>query len=395
MEVISYGRQTVEDDDIMAVADALGREMITQGPLVEAFEEALCEYTGAKYSVVCSSGTAALILAYLAAKERDGDGVITSTITFVATANSALHSGLNTAFCDIDPETHNIDPDVLEMTCSELSDVRIITPVHFAGLPCDMERIRAVADERGLVVIEDACHALGAEWRDSAGGWHKVGSSSHSEMTVFSFHPVKSITTCEGGAVTTNDLNLYRCLKELREHGITREGSRFDYPGNGPWYYEMHTPGYNFRLSDIQCALGLSQLGKLDRFVARRREIASLYTELLRGCDFITTPAEDGNRRSAWHLYPVSIDFEGLGVDKARWFDSMKQRGVRLQVHYIPVHLQPYYRRRYGYTEGDFPVAEEFYRSEVSLPIYPLLTDDEVERIAAEVIETLTVLQPA
>jgi dTDP-4-amino-4,6-dideoxygalactose transaminase len=252
-----------------------------------------------------------------------------------------------------------------------------------------MEEIYAIArgGGRSLIVIEDACHALGAEWMDSRGAWSKVGACTHSDMAVFSFHPVKSITTGEGGAVTTNDEGLYKRLKLMRNHGMTRDLSADEFQNR--WYYEMHEPGFNFRLTDIQCALGVSQLNKIDRFIKRRAEIAATYTENFKDLPYIKTPAEPEGFKSAHHLYPVEIDFEGLVLSRSGWFESMAALGIQPQVHYIPVHLQPYYRRRFGLREGDLLNAERFYKGEVSLPIYPLLTDRDVAKVTEAVVSTL------
>jgi UDP-4-amino-4,6-dideoxy-N-acetyl-beta-L-altrosamine transaminase len=390
---LSYGRQTIEEDDIRAVVAALESRMITQGPLVDEFERALAAYTGARYAVCCSSGTAALHLASLAAGLIGSDSVVTTPNTFIATANSAVYVGATPLFADIDPETHNIDTALVAKLVKATPGVRALVPVHFAGLSSDMEALAEIAREHGLTVIEDACHALGGALRGPDGAWSKVGSCTWSDMTVFSFHAVKSITTGEGGAVTTNDEGLYKRLKLMRNHGMTKEPAP---PETGvaadpwpPWYYEMHEPGFNYRLTDIQCALGLSQLAKLDRFIERRAELAALYTKLFTRYPYIQTPVHIDGVRSAHHLYPVEIDFDGLGVDKRFFFESMTAAGIQPQVHYIPVHLQPYYRERFGLKEGDFPNAESFYAREVSLPIYPLLKDAEVAMVVETVVKAL------
>lgn len=388
-KAISYGRQTIEEDDIKAVTEALRSGMLTQGPLVEAFEESIARYTGARYAVACSNGTAALHLACMAAGIGPGDKVITSPITFLASANCALYVGATPVFADIDPRTFNIDPGEIERKIKADPEIKAIIPVHFAGLPCDMEAISGIARKRGIIIIEDGCHALGASWRDKSGQWHKAGSCVLSDMTVFSFHPVKSITTGEGGAVTTNDENLYRKLKTLRSHGVTRDAGALRNPSPGPWYYEMHAIGYNYRLSDIQCALGISQMKRLDEFIGKRNKIASKYSSLLSKYPFITQPSFNEHFRSAFHLYPVQINFYELGVSKGQCFEAMRGIGINLQVHYIPVHLQPYYRDRFGYRPGDFPRAEHFYEREASLPIYPLLTDEEAGAVAEGIISTL------
>ncbi len=262
-KAISYGRQTIDEADIAAVTDAIRSGMLTQGPLVDSFERAIAGYTGAKYAVVCSNGTAALHLACKAAGLGAGDKALTSPITFLASANAAFYAGAIPEFADIDPETFNIDPNEIEKKTKYNRAIKALIPVHFAGRPCDIESIRTIAKDRGLSVIEDACHALGAEWTDSEGRVNRVGSCSHSEMTVLSFHPVKSITTAEGGAITTNSKELYEKLLSLRSHGTVRDPSRFSNPSPGPWYYEMQDLGFNYRLSDIQCALGLSLIKKL------------------------------------------------------------------------------------------------------------------------------------
>ncbi|MFQ5736262.1 MAG: UDP-4-amino-4,6-dideoxy-N-acetyl-beta-L-altrosamine transaminase [Thermodesulfobacteriota bacterium] len=386
---ISYGRQTIDEDDIRAVIDALTSGMLTQGPLVDEFEASLAQYTGARYAVVCSSGTAALHLACLAAGIGPGHSVVTSPMTFLASANCALYTGAKPLFADIDPETLNIDPDQIARRLEREPCVKAVIPVHFAGLPCDLERIYRMAKERGVTVIDDACHALGASWKDSAGRWQKVGSAAFSDMSVFSFHPVKSITTCEGGAVTTNDAQLYDRLRSLRAHGVVRDAGKLKDRRHAPWYYEMQHLGYNYRLSDIQCALGLSQLKKLDGFVERRAQIASIYTKAFGKYPFMRTPAQPGGSRSAHHLYPALISFDEMGVCKSRWFELMKEIGINPQVHYIPVHLHPWYMERFGYRPGDFPHAEAAYSREVSLPIYPLLKDEEAGAVVEAVISTL------
>ncbi|HHL39960.1 MAG TPA: UDP-4-amino-4,6-dideoxy-N-acetyl-beta-L-altrosamine transaminase [Deltaproteobacteria bacterium] len=403
---ISYGSQSIDSGDAAAVADVLVSPNLTQGPAVRAFEDALREYTGARYCVSCSSGTAALHLACLALGLGPSDRVVTSPVTFFASANCALYVGARPEFADIDPETANLSPARLEerlhaMEAGEGAVTGAVIAVHYAGTPCDMEALAAAARRHGMYLIEDACHALGAWWTDSSGRRRVVGDCALSEMTVFSFHPVKSITTGEGGAVTTNDETLYRRLLRLRNHGVERDPSRFVHedparPGRapGPWYHELRELGFNYRLSDIHCALGASQMKRLDGFIERRNEIAALYDELFSGLSGVAAPSVPPGRRSARHLYPLRIDFDGLGVDKVEWFSAMDGRGIALQVHYIPVHLQPLYRRRLGYGPGDFPEAERFYRREASLPIYPLLSDGDARRVADAAAETLAGLSP-
>ncbi|MBE7414808.1 MAG: UDP-4-amino-4,6-dideoxy-N-acetyl-beta-L-altrosamine transaminase [Deltaproteobacteria bacterium] len=386
---ISYGRQTIDLSDIEAVARSL-EGMLTQGPLVEAFEAEIAGYTGAKYAVVCSNGTAALHLAMKAAGLGEGQKAVTSPITFLASANAALYAGARPDFADIEADGMNLDPESLRRKAAKDRAVKAVVPVHFAGTPCRMEEIREVALKYGLIVIEDACHALGAEWTDSSGRVRRVGSCSHSDMTIFSFHPVKSITTGEGGAITTNDPALYGKLKTLRSHGVVKDPARLS-KSEGPWYYEMQDLGFNYRLPDINCALGISQLKKLDRFIAKRAGIAALYDRLFSKYQFVRPPSVPGGMRSAWHLYPARIPFSELGVERKDLFRLMSEIGIGLQVHYIPVHTQPYYKAM-GFKPGDFPRALRFYAEEVSLPIYPLLSDEEAGAVAEGLLSSLACL---
>lgn len=388
MAKISYSRQTIEHDDIAAIVDSVNSGWLTQGFHVEAFEDAIAKYCGSKYAVVCCNGTAALHLAYLALGIGKGDAIITSPITFAATSNAALYVEARPYFSDIDPDTRNIDPSQILHLTSHISHLKAIAPVHFAGLPCDMEAIARIAKKNNLLIIEDACHALGAKWKDKKGKWHKVGDCSHSQATVFSFHPVKSIATGEGGAITTNNKDIYKRLKLLRSHGITKEqekfinkDSAFSAQDPNPWYYEMHELGFNYRLTDIQCALGISQMKKLGRFIKRRNEIAKVYDKLLKDHPYIKLPVCKEGVYSAYHLYPVEISFDKIGITRNEFFKSMAKKDINLQVHYIPVHLQPYYQKRFGFKKGDFPIAEAYYKRAVSLPIYPLLTDKDVHYV--------------
>jgi len=390
--VLPYGHQYIGEDDIHAVVDVMRSARLTQGPKVDEFERELAQYCGAKYAVAVSSGTAALHLACLAAGINEGHEAVTSPVTFVASANCILYCHGRPVLADIDGETYNIAPSEIRNRLTSMT--RSIIPVHFAGLPCDMERIRKISDEHGLIVIEDACHALGSKWQESDGKWHLTGSCSHSDMTVFSFHPVKHITTGEGGAITTNSEELYKKLMMLRSHGITRESDKFvnkklafsaaDVPN--PWYYEMQELGFNLRITDIQCALGLSQLKKLDSFVSRRREIVSMYNKAFENISCLKIPVELKTHQSSWHLYVVQIDFEKLGKSRCSIMNKLYKQGVGTQVHYIPVHLQPYYRSKLGYKEGDYPIAEAYYSRTLSLPLFPKMTDEEVEKVIRTVI---------
>ena len=377
---LPYGRHCLSDQDIQAVVDVLRSDRITQGTMVDRFEEALAAYCGSTYAVAVSSGTAALHLACLATGLGPGKDLITSPITFVASANCALFCGGTPGFVDIDPRTYNLDPDRLEASLA--SDERgpgIVVPVHFAGQPCDMVRISAIARKHGWMVIEDACHALGATWRDSEGVQHRVGSCSHSDAAVFSFHPVKHMTTGEGGAVLTNDPTFRDRLLSLRSHGITRDPGQM-MKDDGPWYYEMQDLGYNYRITDFQCALGLNQLTKVEDWVLRRREIASQYDHAFGDIDEVVTPFQASSTDSAYHLYVLQTT--GLQEKNRREvFESLRARGIGTQVHYIPVHLHPFYAKNFGFAEGDFPKAEAYYRRCFSLPIYPAMADEDVHRV--------------
>lgn len=322
----------------------------------------------------------------MAAGLREGQRAVTVPNTFVATPNAVLYTGATPVFVDINASTGAMDIGRLNEIIAD--DVRAVLPVHYGGAPLDMEKLRECAGHGDVFVIEDACHALGARWRDIFGCRHMVGDCFGSDMTAFSFHPVKSITTGEGGAVTTNERELYRRLVELRSHGITRTAPHGkSWP---PWHYEMSSLGFNYRLSDIQCALGLSQLKKIESFMSRRREIAALYERLFEPyADMLTTPSAAEGTESAWHLYPVRINFQRIGVSKERWFALMCKKGIALQVHYIPVHLQPYYQRRFSYRRGDYPGAERFSSEAASLPIFPSLSDKTVRYVARSVISTL------
>jgi UDP-4-amino-4,6-dideoxy-N-acetyl-beta-L-altrosamine transaminase len=391
---IPYSRQWIEQDDIDAVDAVMRSNRITQGPKIEEFERALAKSCGAAGAVAVSNGTAALHLACLAAGVGPGWEVITSPISFVASANCALYCGARPAFVDIEPSAYTLDPDRLEdylrrAFSASPSTRRVILPVHFAGHPCRMVEMQTIAARYGAIVIEDAAHALGARWRDTTGDWHKIGSGSHGRLTTLSFHPVKHITTGEGGAVLSNDADLLERIRMLRSHGITHDPDRIA-RGQGPWYYEMQSLGYNYRITDMQCALGLQQLARLDRIVARRREIAHRYTAALRDCDTVALPSEHNGAESSFHLYVLQIKLDLVGRTKQEIVEELAKREIRTQVHYIPIHLQPYYRKQFGFKEGDFPVAEEYYRRALSIPLYPAMTDGQVSHVIESVRTVLT-----
>jgi UDP-4-amino-4,6-dideoxy-N-acetyl-beta-L-altrosamine transaminase len=374
---LPYGKQCLEDDDYEAVLGVLNGDWLTQGPTVGAFEEALAQSCGVRHAVAVSSGTAALHLACLAAGVGPGDFGITSPITFVASANCIVYCGGIPGFADIDPRTACLDPGALEEACNRRKP-KVIIPVDFSGQPADLPAIQAVARRHGAVVIEDAAHALGASYEQD-GRWHKAGSCADSDLAILSFHPVKHITTGEGGAVLTNSPELYAKLLRLRTHGVTRDAALLT-RNDGPWYYEQHDLGYHYRITDIQCALGLSQLRKLGRFVERRRALVGRYRDALADlAGDLALLLEKQGRQSSYHLLVAQI--EGGPTRRRRVFECLAARNIRCQVHYIPVHLQPWYQEHVGTREGDFPRAEMYYAGCLSLPLFPAMADRDVDRV--------------
>ena len=371
---IPYGRQCIEQDDIDAVVKVLKSDYITTGPTVAEFEKAVAEYTGAKYAVAVSNGTAALHIACLAAGIKQGDEVITTPITFAASSNCALYCGATPVFADIDPETYNIDPADIERKIT--TRTKAIVAVHFTGQPCKMDEIHQIAKKHQLLVIEDAAHALGADYKGQ-----KIGSLS--DMTTFSFHPVKHITTGEGGMVTTNSEELYDKLVQYRSHGITRD-HRFLKKEEGGWYYEQLHLGFNYRITDIQCALGVTQMKKLDRFVKRRREIAARYDQAFGHCKQVLVPKQEQGCNNSWHLYVVQI----VNKERKEVFDALRKKNIGVNVHYIPVYKHPYYQEN-GYEKVCCKNAEQYYERAISLPMYPLLTDKEQDYVIQCLLEIL------
>ena len=368
-EFIPYGRQNVDEEDIKAVIEALRCDWITQGPRVEEFEARVAEYCGVRYAVAFNSGTSALHAAMYAAGIGEGDEVITTPLTFVATANAALYVGARPVFVDINENTYCIDTEKTEAAITPCT--RAIVPVDYAGYPIEMKRIRKIADQHNLVVIEDAAHALGAVREGT-----KVGTQA--DMTMFSFHPVKHITTGEGGMIVCNNPDYYRRLKLFRSHGITKETEHLE-AHDGPWYYEMQELGYNFRITDIQCTLGMSQIKKLEKFLQERRLLAKKYDQTLGEVKWLRTPpVPSPDNCHAYHIYPVLLEAD---VNRIEFYTYLRAHNIGSQVHYIPVHLQPYYRRRFGYKLGDFPKTENFYAREISLPIFPGLTSVQQEYV--------------
>jgi len=370
---IPYGRQWLDDDDIKAVVEVLQSDYLTTGPKIEEFEEKFAAYVGAKYAVAIANGTAALHAACFAAGISPGDEVITTPMTFAASANCVLYQGGKPVFADIDPDTYNIS--VEEIKKKITNKTAAVIPVHFSGQPCDMEEIYEIARENNLIVIEDAAHALGATYKGE-----RIGNCKYSDMTVFSFHPVKHITTGEGGMITTNKKELYDKLRLFRTHGITKEPDKYIRKTDESWYHEQQMLGYNYRMTDIQAALGISQLKKSDEFLKRRREIARIYNQKLAEIEWIKLPYQETDRESSWHLYVIQVDEEKLGKSRKDVFNHLRSKGIGVQVHYIPVYWHPYYQEL-GYEIGLCPEAESVYKKIISLPIFPGMTKEEIRRI--------------
>ncbi|MCQ4143605.1 UDP-4-amino-4,6-dideoxy-N-acetyl-beta-L-altrosamine transaminase [Vogesella sp. AC12] len=380
MDFIPYGRQWIDEDDEKAVLQTLRSSYLTQGPAVAVFEQALCDYTGAKYCVAVASGTAALHLAVASLELPEGCEGITTPNTFTATANSMAYCGLKPVFADIDPVSYNLSPDALAAKVNSLT--RLVIPVHFAGQAAEMERIASIAQRNGLKVIEDAAHAIGSCYRDGS----KVGNCRYSDATIFSFHPVKTLTTGEGGAIMTNDESLYRRMLLLRTHGITKDAGQMS-QNPGPWYYEMHALGWHYRITDMQASLGVSQLRKLEQFKHRRREIVARYNDSFDGLPWLVTPHEAEGLESCFHLYVVNIDFAAIGKTRAAVMQQLHEAGIGTQVHYIPVHTQPWYQQHYGYRQGDYPATEAYYQNCLSLPLFAAMTEAEQKRVINAVRE--------
>lgn len=376
--LLPYGHQCLDESDIQAVVDVLRSDWLTTGPKIGEFEEAFAAQVGAKYAVSFSSGTAALHGAAHTAALKEGDEAITSPMTFAATANCVLYVGARPVFADVCGSTLNLDVEKVKAAITPRT--RAILPVDYAGHPADLDEILALADGHGLTVIEDACHALGAMYRGRS-----VGSIAH--MTVFSFHPVKHLTTGEGGMVTTNRADFAEKLRRFRNHGISSDARQRQ--AAGQWYYEMTSLGFNYRLTDIACALGLAQLPRLDKNLARRREIARRYTAAFQDIPGVIPPTVRDRVEPAWHLYPIRVDREKLRVGRAEIFAALRSENIGVSVHYIPVHLHPYYRERFGYRGGEFPVAENAYETLISLPMFYGMSNTDVDDVIEAVGKTL------
>ena len=373
--MLPYGHQWLDQRDLSAVVETLKGDWITQGPTINEFEQRMADYCGTRYAVAVSSGTAALHAACAVAGIATGDEAITTPLTFAATANAVVYCGGRPVFADIRPDTLNIDPAEIERRITR--NTKAILPVDFTGHPADLDAIRDLAKAHDLIVIEDAAHALGAEYHG-----HKIGSLS--DMTILSFHPVKHITTGEGGMVLTNDETFYEKLKVFRHHGIVKDPDKLT-GDEGPWYYEIQELGYNLRITDFQCALGLSQMDKLDRFVQRHREIAARYTEAFSQLPEIITPCEADDVQAAYHIYVIQLRTELLRVGRREIFEALRAENIGVNVHYVPVHYHPFYQREFGYRQGDYPSVENYYQRALTLPLFPKMNDQDVDDVVSAV----------
>lgn len=384
--MIPYGRQDINQQDIDAVVDVLQSDFLTQGPKVPLFEKALTDYTGAAYAVAVNSATSALHLACLALDVGPGDYVWTSPVTFVASANCALYCGAQVDFVDIDEKTYNLCPLALEQKLIQAEQKgmlpKVVVAVHLCGQPCDMAAINRLAERYGFRVIEDASHAIGGQYQNQP-----IGSGRYSDITVFSFHPVKIITTAEGGAALTNSSVLAEKLMLLRSHGITRDPAHMTREPDGPWYYQQIALGFNYRMTELQAALGVSQMQRLDQFVARRHELAHRYNKLLADLP-LTTPWQNPDGYSGLHLYVIRLQLENINKTHRQIFEALREQGIGVNLHYIPVHLQPFYQAM-GFCNGDFPQAECYYQQAISLPMYHTLTEEQQDSVVQAVTDAL------
>jgi UDP-4-amino-4,6-dideoxy-N-acetyl-beta-L-altrosamine transaminase len=378
MKTIPYGKQSIDKSDIDAVVAVLKSSHLTQGPAIKKFEYELASYTGARYTIALNSGTAALHAAYFALGLDKNDEFITSPMTFAATSNAGLYLRAKPIFVDIEPDTGNIDVSKIEKLITKKT--KLIVPIHYSGYPADLESIDWLAKKFKLHVVEDGCHALGAKFQKE-----KIGNCKYSDMTIFSFHPVKHITTGEGGAITTNNKKFYEKLTMFRTHGIIKDRNNLINKNEANWYYEMQSLGYNYRLTDIQAALGMSQLKKIDQFITKRRIIAGLYDNAFKKNAYFNVIKESKDTQAAYHLYPILLK-DTYKNKKKKIFDTFRKRGIGVQVHYIPVYLHPYYHQ-IGFKKGLCPIAEDFYEREISIPMYYSLKRNEINFIIKTVMD--------
>ena len=384
--MIPYGRQHITEEDVSAVVEALTSDFLTQGPAVPRFEQAVLEVCHAQHAVACNSATSALHVACLALGLGEGDWLWTTPVTFVASANCGLYCGAQVDFVDIDPRTYNMSVQALEAKLQQAKVTgrlpKVVVPVHLCGQPCDMQAIHALGQEYGFKIIEDASHAIGGKYHNEP-----IGNCRFSDITVFSFHPVKIVTSAEGGMAVTNDAALAQRMELLRSHGITREPSLMTKPMDGPWYYQQVDLGYNYRMTDLQGALGASQMTRLEAYVARRHELARRYDKLLTDLP-VVTPWQHPDGYSGLHLYVVRLQLDQISKSHLDVFNALQAKGILVNLHYIPVHTQPYYQAM-GFKEGDFPEAECYYREAISLPMYPMLTDAQQDEVVTALKEAL------
>ena len=377
--MLNYGKQSLDDHDIQSVVGVLRGDFLTTGPCIDAFEAAVAAYVGVDYAVAVSSGTAALHMACDAIGLKPGDEVIVSAMTFAASSNAPLYMGATPVFADIDPKTYNVDPADIERKITDKTKALVV--VDYMGHPLDMDAINAIAKAHNLYVIEDAAHALGATYKNK-----KVGT--YADLTMFSFHPVKPITTGEGGMMVTNNEALYKRMRKFRTHGITRDPEELD-TSHGPWYYEQQLLGFNYRMTDIQAALGLSQLKKLDAFITRRQEIAKIYMDAFKTIEAFETPPVPSDGESGWHLYMIALNVEMLSVDRKTVFKALRNENIGVNVHYLPVYLHPYYQQK-GYTPGLCPHSEALYERIITLPLFPAMSDEDVNDVIQAVKKVIT-----
>jgi len=388
MDYIPYGRQDISDEDIAAVVEVLRSDFLTQGPAVPAFERRIADYAGASHAVAFNSATSALHIACLALGLGPGDLLWTTPITFLASANCGRYCGADVDFVDIDERSYNMSAAALANKLAEAERrgrlPKVVVPVHLCGQACDMAAIHALAQRYGFKIIEDASHAIGGRYKGEP-----IGNCRYSDITVFSFHPVKVITTAEGGMALTNDAALHDRMALLRSHGMTRDPAQMVGESHGPWYYQQIALGFNYRMTDLQAALGLSQASRLDAFVSRRHALAHRYDRLLSELP-VVTPWQHPDSHSGLHLYVIRLRLDRIAVTHRQVFESLREQGIGVNLHYIPVHMQPYYRRL-GFKPGDFPVAEVYYASAISLPLFPALTDAQQDRVVAVLKQALSV----
>lgn len=384
--MIPYGTQSITEDDISAVVETLRSPYLTQGPKIEQFEDALATYSGAQYASCTNSATSALHIACLALGLTENDWLWTTPNSFVASANCGLYCGANIDFVDIELSHFNICPDKLEQKLIQAEQnnqlPKIVVVVHFAGQPCDMLRISSLARKYNFKVIEDASHAIGSSYNSI-----KTGSGYYSDITIFSFHPVKIITSAEGGCALTNCPKINQQLKSLRSHGITRDPNLMQSEAEGSWVYEQQELGFNYRMTDLQAALGLSQLARIDNYIAKRHDLACVYDEDLKDLP-LSLPARNIESRSALHLYPIQLELNAISLSRKQVFDALRERGIGVNVHYIPIHLQPFYKKM-GFSLGDFPNAESYYRQAITIPLHPKMTADQQGYICHSLEEIL------